>query len=164
MNRVGNVLKSGETGIHSKHENSPSASAALLLLLALAAFVFIKYRRAAPRDRPGGAASATAAEGVSPGANRVLALDGKTGFMRVADSPSLQTLTNAMTIEVWFKALSFYPRPGSVNSIFRKDTTGGEQNFFLRFRISQGGPMVELASGNKNGILTAASDSQPGRW
>jgi RNA polymerase sigma factor (TIGR02999 family) len=30
--------------------------------------------------------------------------------MRVPDSPSLHTLTNAVTLEVWFKAASFYKR------------------------------------------------------
>jgi hypothetical protein len=53
--------------------------------------------------------------------NRALSLDGKTGSMRVPDSPSLHSLTNAITLELWFKAASFYEQSGAVNSLLRKN-------------------------------------------
>ena len=74
--------------------------------------------------------------------NRVLSLDGKTASMRVPDSPSLHSLTNGLTLEVWFKAASFYQQSGAVNSLLRKNVEVGGENFFLRLRIMGGKPAI----------------------
>ena len=94
--------------------------------------------------------------------NRVLALDGKTASFRVPDSPSLHSLSNAMTLELWFKAASFYQQSGAVNSLLRKNVEAGGENFFLRFRIMWGRPAIELSCGNR--LLQAAYDFEPGTW
>ena len=94
--------------------------------------------------------------------NRVLSLDGKTASMHVPDTPSLQSLTNGMTLEVWFKAASFYNRSGAVNSFLRKNVDAGGQNFFLRFRIIGGKSAIEMSSGNQ--IMQALYDFEPDTW
>jgi len=94
--------------------------------------------------------------------NRVLRLDGTTASMRVPDSPSLHTLTNGMTLEVWFKAASFYEQSGTVNSLVRKNVEAGAENFFLRFRIRMGKPMAEMSAGRQT--IQAPHDFEPGRW
>src|SRR5262245_58802447 len=76
--------------------------------------------------------------------NRVLRLDGRTGYMTVADSASLHALSNAVTLELRFRAASFYESNGAVNSLLRKNVTAGAENFFLRFRIISRKPMVEF--------------------
>jgi hypothetical protein len=82
--------------------------------------------------------------------------------MRVADSPSLHSLTNGFTLEVWFNAESFYSQNGAVNSLLRKNVQAGGQNYFLRFRIVGGAPAIEMSSGNQ--ILHATYDFEPGTW
>jgi Concanavalin A-like lectin/glucanases superfamily len=94
--------------------------------------------------------------------NRVLVLDGQTASMRVPDSPSLHSLTNGLTLEVWFKAASFYEQDGSVNSLLRKNVEAGGENFFLRFRIMGGKPAIEMSCGRQ--ILRAPCDVEPGAW
>jgi len=96
--------------------------------------------------------------------NRVLRLDGKTGCMVVADSPSLHSLSNAITLEVRFQASSFYQRNGAVNTLLRKNATANGENFFLRFRIMDGKPAVEMSPGNEIGVLRAQFDFKPGKW
>jgi hypothetical protein len=96
--------------------------------------------------------------------NRVLRLDGRTGYMVVADSPSLHTLSNAMTLEVWFQASSFYPNQGAVNSLLRKNVEAGSENFFLRFRILDGKPLVEASPGLAVGVARAPFDFKLGTW
>jgi C-terminal processing protease CtpA/Prc len=96
--------------------------------------------------------------------NRVLSLDGKTGCMSVADAPALHTLSNAMTLEVWFKASSFYQDEGAVNSILRKNVAANSENFFLRFRTIDGKPWVEVSPGNDVGVLRASYDLATGQW
>src|SRR5215470_10336830 len=84
--------------------------------------------------------------------NRVLKLDGKTGGVRVSDSPSLHMITNGITLEIWCKAESFYPENGAVNSLIRKNVAEGAENFFLRFRTIQGRPWIEMSPGNQIGV------------
>jgi hypothetical protein len=71
--------------------------------------------------------------------NRVLSLDGDGDYIEVSDSSSLHTISDAITLEVWFKAASFYPNSGNVNSIIRKNLNAGRENFILRFRTIPGG-------------------------
>jgi hypothetical protein len=82
--------------------------------------------------------------------------------MRVPDSPSLHSLSNGMTLEVWFKAASFYKQSGAVNSLLRKNVEAGSENFFLRFRIIVGKPVVEMSSGAQ--IMQAPHPFEPGTW
>jgi hypothetical protein len=96
--------------------------------------------------------------------NRVLNLDGKTGGMRVPDSSTLHSLTNAITLEVWFRAVAFYPENGSVNSLIRKNVAEGEENFFLRFRTIEGEPWIEMSPGNRVGVLRASYQFATNRW
>jgi len=44
--------------------------------------------------------------------NQALRLNSQSDFVRVADSQSLHSFTSAITIEAWFKALSFAPNNG----------------------------------------------------
>lgn len=96
--------------------------------------------------------------------NRVLSLNGKTAYMRVPDSPSFHTLTNAITLEFWFKASSFYGQPGAVNSVLRKNVEAGRQNFFLRFRTVSGKPAIEFTAGSRMGILHSPCEIKPDEW
>jgi len=96
--------------------------------------------------------------------NRVLRLDGKSGYMAVADSASLHSLSNAMTLELRFRAASFYESDGAVNSLLRKNVTAGKENFFLRFRIINRTPMVEVTPGIEIGVARAPFDFKPGTW
>jgi hypothetical protein len=96
--------------------------------------------------------------------NRVLRLDGRTGYMVVADSPSLHALSNAMTLELWFQASSFYKSQGAVNSLLRKNVEAGSENFFLRFRILDGKPIVEASPGLAVGVAQAPFDFKLGKW
>lgn len=104
---------------------------------------------------------ATAAESA---ANRVLNLDGQASYVRVADSQSLHSFTNAMTIEAWFKPSSFYTSHGNVNSIIRKNVSAGAENFFLRFRIVGGQPMAAMSPGGRIGVLRAPHEFRTGKW
>jgi len=96
--------------------------------------------------------------------NRVLMLDGKTGGMRVADSLSFHSMTNALTMEIWFKAQSFYPENGEVNSLIRKNVAEGQENYFLRFRTIEGMPWIEMSPGNEIGVLRASYGFTTNRW
>ncbi len=96
--------------------------------------------------------------------NRALNLDGQTGYVQVADSESLHSFTNAITIEVLFKALSFYPDNGNVNSIIRKNVSANAENFFLRFRTVDGKPAVEMTPGSHIGMLRAPYEFATGKW
>ena len=94
--------------------------------------------------------------------NRALRLDGKTASMSVPDSPSMHSLTNAITLELWFKAASFYRQSGAVNSLLRKNVEAGGENFFLRFRIMMGKPTVEISCASR--ILQAPYDFETNTW
>jgi hypothetical protein len=94
----------------------------------------------------------------------MLQLDGQSNFMRVEDGPSLSVFTNEITMELWFKAASFYPNSGAVNCLLRKNVMAGAENFFLRFRIFNGRPRVEMCPGPRIGILQAPSTFAVGRW
>lgn len=105
------------------------------------------------RPRPGGSV-----------ANRVLSLNGETGYVQVADSPSLHSFKNAITMEAWFKASSFYPGDGTVNSLVRKNISPGAENFLLRFRTVGGEPMVDMNPGPRIGALQAFHEFTTGTW
>jgi proline iminopeptidase len=100
----------------------------------------------------------------APGTNRVLDLDGKTSFVQVADSPSLHTFTNAITIETWFKAASLDTREGMINSLLRKNVAAGGENFLLRFRAVEGNLCVQMSPGYDLGALSARYSFDTGRW
>jgi predicted transcriptional regulator len=106
-------------------------------------------------------------EPVGPGGstvNRVLSLDGKTGYVEVADSESLHSFKEAITIEAWVKAASFYTGNGEVNSIVRKNITPGAENFLLRFRIVDGERLAEMNPGVRVGIVQAPYEFTTGTW
>jgi carboxyl-terminal processing protease len=100
----------------------------------------------------------------SPGTNRVLGLDGKTGYMEVADGPALHSLSNALTIELWFNAKSFSREQGGVTSLVRKNVTAERENFFLRFRTIDDVPTVEFSPGHGVGVVRAPFRFRPGTW
>ncbi len=96
--------------------------------------------------------------------NRVLSLDGKTGYMQVADSESLHSFREAITVEAWIKAASFYVGDGQVNSILRKNIASGAENFLLRFRTLDGEPLAEMNPGVRVGIVQAPYEFTTGTW
>jgi C-terminal processing protease CtpA/Prc len=96
--------------------------------------------------------------------NQVLSLDGKKGIMRVPDSPAMHSISNSITLEAWCLAYSFYPEPGSVNSILRKNPQAGTENFFLRFRNTDGPRLVEMGLGGKIGVLQAPAEIKTSEW
>jgi hypothetical protein len=96
--------------------------------------------------------------------NRVLSLDGEGDYVRIADSESLRSFSDAITIEVWFKASSFYPENGMVNSIVRKNVKANAENFFLRFRNVAGGPSVEMSVGYDNEVLQVPYNFAVDAW
>jgi len=106
-----------------------------------------KIGQSVPSGDSGNAPSADARAPEESAGNRVLSLDGEGDYVLVADSESLRSFSNAITIEVWFKASSFYPENGMVNSIIRKNITAQAENFFLRFRNVAGVPNMEMSVG-----------------
>ncbi len=98
------------------------------------------------------------------GGNRVLSLDGEADYMRVADSQSLHSFSDAITIEVWLKASSFYAEDRYINSIIRKNIEQGIENFFLRFRNDAGKPIVEMSIGYDIETLHAPCEFTVGTW
>ena len=97
-------------------------------------------------------------------ANRVLSLDGKDNYVRVADSQSFHSLTNAITIEMWLKASSFYADNGAVNSVIRKNVAPNAENFFLRFRNVDGKPALEMSVGYDIETLRVAYEFAASKW
>lgn len=117
------------------------------------------------RQEPQGRAAASGPPPLNPdsfSSNRVATLDGTTASIRVTDSPSLHSLNKGLTLELWFKAASFSQQEGTVNSLLRKNVEAGGENFFLRFRIMGGKPVVEMSAGNR--IARAPYDFEPGIW
>jgi pimeloyl-ACP methyl ester carboxylesterase len=110
----------------------------------------------------------TAGSGVGaqpkPAGNCVLRLNGRSDFVRVADSPSLHSFSDAITVEAWFKASSFDPDNGEINCILRKDVAEGNEDFILRFRTIDGRPWVEMSPGCDIGTVRAGHDFQVGKW
>jgi anthranilate/para-aminobenzoate synthase component I len=96
--------------------------------------------------------------------NRVLSLDGKTGCMRVADSQSLRSFSDAITIEVWLKASSFNSESGNINSVIRKNITPRAENFLLRFRNIDRAPMLDTGFGSEVGGLRVDHEFVVGKW
>jgi len=106
-------------------------------------------------------------ERIKPGesaVNRVLSLDGEEDYVHVVDSQSLHSFTNAITIEAWLKASSFYSEDGYINSVIRKSITQGVENFFLRFRNDAGKPVVEMSIGYDIETLRAPYEFAVGTW
>ena len=97
------------------------------------------------------------------GVNRVLSLDGDADSMRVADSQSLHSFTEAITIEIWFNASSFHTEDGMINSLVRKNIAPGAENFLLRFRNMNSRPGVEMGLG-KLGTLSASFEFAVNKW
>jgi C-terminal processing protease CtpA/Prc len=97
--------------------------------------------------------------------NQVLSLDGDGDYIEVSDSPSLHTISDAITLEVWFKAASFYPDSGNVNSIIRKNLAAGRENFILRFRTIQGGKQqIEISPGPRIGKIIVPYKFEKRKW
>jgi carboxyl-terminal processing protease len=132
-------------------------------------FVMIAVVLAALISQPlvGSSGFAESSEPARPGGsavNRVLGLDGQSGYVQVGDSESLHSFTNAITIEVLFKASSFHPDNGNVDSVVRKNVAAGEENFLLRFRTVDGKPAVEMTPGSHIGMLRAPYDFATDKW
>jgi hypothetical protein len=68
-----------------------------------------------------------------PAVNRVLSLNGSSGYLQVDDAQSLHSFTGAITIEVLLKASSFYRGNGNVNSLIRKNVAQTERVSFCVF-------------------------------
>ena len=79
--------------------------------------------------------------------NRVLSLDGDGDYLQIPDSQSFHSFsfTNAITLEAWVKASSFYTSHGGVNTIIRKGVSAYTENFFLRFWRLSGKPQVSMS-------------------
>lgn len=137
--------------------NSLAQNVRILVILALAG-------RGLVRPATADAAEAETPTAPSAAANRVLELDGRTAAITVSDSPSFHTFTNALTLEAWIHAASFYPAPGSVNSILRKNLEAGVENFFLRFRNTDGPRLVEFGLGRQLGVVRGSCDIRPDQW
>jgi len=133
---------------------------ALFLLLVLMVGIFGCSKQPVPPE----ASLPLQSPDMANATNRVLQLDGQSNFMRVEDGPALRVFTNEITMELWFKAASFYPNNGAVNCLLRKNVMAGAENFFLRFRILNGRPMVEMCPGPRIGILQARYAFTTGRW
>jgi len=95
--------------------------------------------------------------------NRVLSLDGQDDCMRVADSQSLQSFTDAITIEVSLMASSLYMEDGKINSVVRKNVASRAENFLLRFRTIGGSPRAQMGLGAL-GTLQAPSEFAANNW
>src|SRR5262249_41671949 len=87
--------------------------------------------------------------------NRVLMLNGKTSYLEVPDSPALHSISNGLTLELWFTAKSFSPSSGDVVSLIRKNIEVEKENFFLRFRTRGSQTMVEFCPGIQIGTFRA---------
>ena len=112
----------------------------------------------------GAAASSEPPASGESGVNRVLTLDGESEFVRVPDAPALHAFTEALTMELWFKASSFYSENGQVNSLLRKNIWAGQENFFVRFRTVDGAPWLEVSAGINIGTLRAYHEFKTGQW
>ncbi len=99
-----------------------------------------------------------------PPEKQAVSLDGARGAITVPDTLAFHSLSNAMTLEVWFKANSFAHNDMGVNSLLRKNVEAGQENFFLRFRTMRGRPTIEMCCGSRIGILGAAYNFEPGNW
>ncbi len=99
-----------------------------------------------------------------PHSNRALALDGRTGCLEVADSSALHSLSNALTLELWFKAKSFSPDDQGVACLLRKNVTANSENFFLRFRTAAQEPVMEFCPGHGIGVLRAPFRFRRDTW
>lgn len=131
-------------------------TAASVTILGLSVCVFLPVGFGIPAE-----------ESVQPGesaVNRVLSLDGEGDYMQVADSQSLHSFSNAITIEAWLKVSSFYAEDGYINSIIRKSITSRVKNCFLRFRNDAGKPVVEMSIGYDIEALRAPCEFTVGTW
>ena len=98
-----------------------------------------------------------------PTVNRVLSLDGQDDCVRVAASQSLESFSNAITIELWLKPSSFYADDQAINSIIRKNVASGAENFLLRFRNMNGSLCAQMGLG-EIGILGKPYDFDVNKW
>jgi hypothetical protein len=96
--------------------------------------------------------------------NRVLNLDGQESYLCIADSQSLRSCKNAITIETWFKASSLHTEHGIVNTIIRKNIDANLENFFLRIRNFDGSPVMQFSIGYDVEVLSARHDLKTGTW
>jgi hypothetical protein len=98
-----------------------------------------------------------------PTLNRALSLDGQDDCIRVVDSQSLHSFSNAITIEVWLKASSFYAEDGAISSIIRKNVASGAENFLLRFRNIDGSLYAQMGLG-EIGTLGKPYEFDVNKW
>jgi hypothetical protein len=96
--------------------------------------------------------------------NRVVRLDGQEDYLRVADSQSLSSFKNAITIETWLNASSFHVENNFINTIIRKNITGGFENFFLRIRNIDGKSVLQMSVGYDINGLSVPYDFSTGTW
>jgi hypothetical protein len=98
-----------------------------------------------------------------PTVTRVLSLDGQDDCIRVADSQSLHSFSNAITIEVWLKASSFYGDDQAISSIIRKNVASGAENFLLRLRNINGSLCAQMGLG-EIGTLSKPYEFDVNKW
>lgn len=155
---IGSWLRCG-AGRAGRPRKLATTAAWLRLLLAATLAASAGCR---PEDQKQGT---TAPNGLpKPPEKQAVSFDGATGYIRVPDTIAFHSLSNAMTLEVWFKANSFAPNEMGVNSLLRKNDQAGQENFFLRFRTMGGKPTIEMCCGSRSGILRAPYNFEPGRW
>lgn len=108
-------------------------------------------------------ASITGATHLAAATNSVLVLDGKTAYCEVRDTASLRSISNALSVELWFKAAAFPRNDRAVSSLLRKNVEAGRENFLLRFRMLDRVPVVEFGLG-RVGLVRAPCAFQTGKW
>jgi carboxyl-terminal processing protease len=96
--------------------------------------------------------------------NGVLMLNGKTSYLEIPDSPALHSISNALTLELWFNASSFSPPDGDVVSLLRKNIEVGKENFFLRFRTHGSQTVVEFSPGIALGTFRTPVEFRTNTW
>jgi carboxyl-terminal processing protease len=96
--------------------------------------------------------------------NGALMLNGKTSYLEVPDSLALHSISNALTLELWFNARSFSPPGGEVVTLLRKNIEAGQENFFLRFRTRDRQTEVEFSPGSQIGTFRTPVQFRTNSW
>jgi hypothetical protein len=134
--------------------------------LARSAFEKLAREKIGQSIPAGDSDNSTDAETENPGesvGNRVLSLDGRGAYMLVADSQSLRSFSDAITLEVLLKASSFYADDWAISSIIRKNVASGAENFLLRFRNIDGSLCFQMGLGDL-GTLPAPYEFAANKW
>src|SRR5689334_2659836 len=115
-------------------------------------------------QKPVALAALIAFPSLAASTNGVLMVNGKTSYLEVPDSPAWHTISNALTLELWFNANSFSAPAGDVVSLLRKNIEVGEENFFLRFRTRDRQTAVEFSPGVSIGTFRTPVQVRTNTW